>query len=55
MASKEGIEFGEKVRLGLDLYWKRLVEKYAREDGELVLSVNKKIVHVKARDLLDTI
>lgn len=55
MSNKEGIEFGEKLQRGLDLYWKRLVEKYAKEDGELVFSKDKKIYRVKAKELLDTI
>jgi hypothetical protein len=44
--------FEQKIRRGLDLSFERLLQAKAKEDGELVLYRDGKIVHVKARDLL---
>ncbi|MFN8394966.1 MAG: hypothetical protein U0176_09990 [Bacteroidia bacterium] len=54
MANSEGYDFGQKLRKGLDLYWKRLVEQHAKDDETLIFSVDKKIVYVRARDFLKT-
>jgi len=45
-------EFERKIRKGLALSEERLLQAKAKEDGELVLYRDGKIVHVKARDLL---
>ncbi|MBX2964701.1 MAG: hypothetical protein KF845_01055 [Cyclobacteriaceae bacterium] len=44
-------EVSEKITEGVILAVKRLIEKTKKEDGELVISKNGKIVRVKARDL----
>jgi hypothetical protein len=41
----------EKITEGVKLAIHRLVEKTKKEDGELVISRNGKVVRVKARDL----
>lgn len=41
----------EKVTAGVKLSIQRLIEKTKKEDGELVISRNGKVVRVKARDL----
>lgn len=45
-------EIKKKIIEGLNLAYKKLVEKTAKEDGELSFSENGKIKIVKARDLL---
>ncbi len=41
----------DKVTEGVKLAVRRLIEKTSKEDGELVISRNGKIIRVKARDL----
>ena len=41
----------EKIKRGVQLAYRRLIEQKQREDGELVYSINGKIVHVRARDI----
>lgn len=41
----------EKINAGILLARKRLVEKTRKEDGELVVVRNGKVVRIKARDL----
>jgi hypothetical protein len=41
----------DKVTQGAKLASKRLVESTKKEDGELVISKNGKIVKIKAREL----
>jgi hypothetical protein len=41
----------EKIISGIDLAYKRLLAAKQKEDGELVISRNGKIVKVKAREL----
>jgi len=48
----EILKLAKKVSKGLQLSFQRLVEKTAKEDGELIFSENGKIVRVKAKDLL---
>lgn len=43
--------FFDKVEQGLKVSYKKLVEKYAISDDELILSENGKIVRVKAKDI----
>ena len=40
-----------KITEGVKLAFQRLIERTKKEDGELVISKNGKIVRVKARDL----
>jgi hypothetical protein len=44
-------EFSQKLKMGLDLYFKRLVEKTKKENGSLFFSIDGKIVEVQAKDL----
>lgn len=41
----------EKINAGILLARKRLVEKARKEDGELVVVRDGKVVRIKARDL----
>ena len=41
----------EKIRKGLTLSFQRLVAKTKREDGELVIFKDGKVIRIKARDL----
>lgn len=43
----------DKITEGVKLAIKRLVERTKKEDGELVVSRDGKVVRVKARDLKD--
>jgi hypothetical protein len=51
MTRQELDELCKKFETGMTLARKRLVERLKKEDGELVISRNGKIVHVKAKDL----
>jgi hypothetical protein len=51
MSLQELEELCKKFEVGMILARKRLVERLKKEDGELVISRNGKIVHVKAKDL----
>ncbi|WP_203558371.1 hypothetical protein [Bacteroides sp. 224] len=51
MDNKERTELVEKIRRGVALAYRRLIEQKKREDGELIFSQNGKIVRVKARDI----
>ncbi len=44
-------ELSEKITLGVNLAMQRLVERTKKEDGELVVSKNGKVVRIKTRDL----
>lgn len=41
----------DKITAGVKLAIQRLIERTKKEDGELVISRNGKVVRVKARDL----
>jgi hypothetical protein len=41
-----------KILQGIDLSYSRLLISKQKEDGELVISRNGKIIRVKARDLI---
>lgn len=41
----------EKILQGLDLAYSRLLDSKQRDDAELVISKNGKIIKVKAREL----
>jgi len=42
----------EKILKGIELAFQKLIERKAREDGELIYDDNGKIVRVKARSLI---
>ena len=44
-------ELRKKFEAGMTLARKRLVERVKKENGELVISRDGKIVHLKAKDL----
>ncbi len=51
MSKSEADQLEKKITQGVKLAIKRLIERTQKEDGELVVARNGKIVHVKARDL----
>ncbi|WP_347281930.1 hypothetical protein [uncultured Alistipes sp.] len=51
MSEIEIKQMQEKINAGILLARKRLVEKARKEDGELVVVRDGKVVRVKARDL----
>lgn len=53
MTKEERDKIFEKITEGVNLAIKRLIEKTKKEDGELVISQDGKVVVVKARDLKD--
>jgi hypothetical protein len=46
-------EFKEKIKKGLDLTFKKLLEEKRQKNGEFIFSRNGKIVKIKARDITD--
>lgn len=52
MNTGEPDPFTEKMTYGVKLAIYRLIEQTKKEDGELVISDNGKVVKVKARDLV---
>ena len=51
MTKEEIKEMQEKIDAGTLLAQKRLIEKVQKEDGELVVVRDGKVVRVKAKDL----
>ena len=51
MSEIEIKQMQEKINAGILLARKRLVEKTRREDGELVVVRDGKVVRIKAREL----
>lgn len=51
MSEIEIKQMQEKINAGILLARKRLVEKTRKEDGELVIVRDGKVVRIKARDL----
>ncbi len=49
MDKKEDIN--EKIKRGVKLAYRRLIMQKQREDGELIYSIDGKIVRVRARDI----
>ena len=50
---KENSELFDKIVLGLELSFKKLVQQKAKEDAELIFATKDgEIVRVKAKDLL---
>jgi hypothetical protein len=42
----------EKILAGIELAFRRLVEKKSKEDGELIFCKDGKIIRIKAKSLL---
>ena len=51
MSTAESDQLVDKITAGVKLSIQRLIERTKKEDGELVVSRNGKIVRIKARDL----
>ena len=51
MSSTESDQLTDKITQGVKLAIQRLIERTKKEDGELVISKDGKIVHIKARDI----
>ena len=51
MSEVEIKQMQEKINAGILLAQKRLIEKTKKEDGELVVMRDGKIVRIKAKDL----
>ena len=51
MTTEEAKTLRDKIKIGLELSFSRLVAERAKEDGELIFAENGKIVRVKAKDL----
>ncbi|SFA45504.1 hypothetical protein SAMN04488511_10580 [Pedobacter suwonensis] len=51
MENKNNVELRDKIRLGLNLAFKKLVAYKAKNDGVLVFSDQGKIIKVKAKDI----
>ncbi|MEG1621914.1 MAG: hypothetical protein RR330_00925 [Alistipes sp.] len=51
MSEIEIKQMQEKIDAGILLAQKRLIEKMKKEDGELVVVRDGKVVHIKAQDL----
>lgn len=51
MSPAESDQLVDKITEGVKLAIRRLIERTKKEDGELVISRDGKIVRVKARDL----
>ncbi|MBW8331269.1 MAG: hypothetical protein K0M40_04540 [Prolixibacteraceae bacterium] len=45
-------ELREKIIKGLDLTYERLIAAHLKDDSDLVVSRNGKIVRIKAKDLI---
>ena len=51
MTAAESDQLIDKITAGVKLAIQRLIERTKKEDGELVISRNGKIVRVRAREL----
>jgi len=51
MSTAESDQLVQKITEGVQLAIKRLIERTIKEDGELVISREGKIILIKARDL----
>jgi hypothetical protein len=45
-------EIRSKILKGIELSFQRLLEKKSKENGDLVFSIDGKITHIKAKDML---
>jgi hypothetical protein len=53
MSASESDQLVSKITEGVKLAIHRLIERTKKEDGELIISRDGKVVRVKARDLKD--
>ena len=51
MSAEESRQLTAKITEGVKLAIKRLIERTKKEDGELVISRDGKVIRIKARDL----
>ena len=51
MTASESDQLVDKITEGVKLAIQRLIERTKKEDGELVISRDGKVVRIKARDL----
>lgn len=51
MTASESDQLMDKIAAGVKLAIQRLIERTKKEDGELVISRNGKVVRVRAREL----
>jgi len=51
MTASESDQLADKITEGVKLAIQRLIERTKKEDGELVISRDGKVVRIKARDL----
>ena len=51
MSKPDDDQLVEKITEGVKLAIKRLIERTKKEDGELVIARDGKVIRVKARDL----
>ncbi len=51
MGMSKSDQLVDKITEGVKLSIKRLIERAKKEDGELVISKNGKVVRIKAREL----
>ena len=51
MTVSESDQLVDKITTGVKLAIQRLIERTKKEDGELVISKDGKVVRIKARDL----
>ena len=53
MSTEESHQLTAKITEGVKLAIKRLIERTKKEDGDLVISKDGKVIKVKARELTD--
>lgn len=53
--NRKELTLRNKLLVGINLSYSRLIEKKQKEDGNLIFSQNGKIVKVKARNLSEEI
>ncbi len=53
MNTEEIAEIKIKILKGIDLAYQKLLEDKIKEDGEIAVSKNGKVILVKAKDLID--
>lgn len=51
MSTTESDQLVDKITAGVKLSIQRLIERTKKEDGELVIARDGKVVRIKARDL----
>jgi hypothetical protein len=53
MSQMEIAEMKVKILKGIDIAYQKLIESKIKEDGEIVVCKNGKVVLIKAKDLID--